>query len=195
MEVGAAAPTSAPARFAAALHDADARIYPMYEAAKAGKVALGGAPITLGISLTTHGLKALMDPKQSTAIHHAGWAADGLIHGLLYKGGLLHAKAAARAPWLVNSRAAPAGLGSVAGGLARAAHYARFGMLAIGGAMGAARAASAVVDGGGRALLDTRDGRGGALQAVGSALLMVRHPVAYLAGAAAFGLAFVNDLA
>lgn len=196
MEVGGptSVATSPLVRAQAKLHHFDERAYPAYEALKAGKVVLGGAPITLGVSLTTHGLKAALDPRQSTAIHHAGWAADGLIHGLLYKGGLLHDAAASKAPWLVKSRAAPASLGRVAGTVARVTHYGRLGLLGVGGTMGALRAANAVAHGGGNALLETRDGRGGALQAIGSALLMVRHPAAYLAGAAAFGMAFANDL-
>lgn len=203
MEV-AAAPAPVPAtapyhRVDAALGAVERRLDPAYDVMKVARVALGDAPISLGTLAVTGSLRVGLpdptDPRQASAISHAGLAADGLLRGLLYSGGLLHGAAAAKVPWLVTAKAAPGGLAGVAAGISRAASVARIGLLGIGGTLGAIRAARAVIDAGGdaRALLDTREGRGGALQAVGSALLIARHPVTYLAGAAVFAAAIAND--
>ncbi len=181
-----------------ALQRVDARLNPAYQAIKIGNVALGSAPISFGSTVVTSGLKMALgtsNSKTNQAIGHAGLAADGLFRGLLYSGGLLHGVAAKRLPWLVTSRAAPDGFAGVASGLSKVGNMARLGLLGIGGVLGALRAAKAVVaaQGDARALYMTRDGRGGALQAVGSALLMVKHPATYLAGAGVFVMAMVND--
>lgn len=202
MEVGATStPVLTPARIeqvSGALGAVERRLDPAYEVAKVARIALGDAPISLGTMAVTGALGMAMPkpaPQQASAISHAGLAADGLLRGLFYSGGLLHGAAAAKLPWLVTSKVAPDGFAGIAAGLSKFASVARIGLLGIGGTLGALRAARAVLDAGGdtRALLDTRDGRGGMLQAVGSALLIVKHPVTYLAGAAMFAAAIVND--
>lgn len=204
MEVGAAsvAAQSATARLdraGDAIGRVERRLDPAYDVMKVARVALGDAPISLGTLAVTGSLRVGLpnpsDPRQASAISHAGLAADGLLRGLLYTGGLLHGAAAARVPWLVTAKAAPAGLAHVVARISTAAQFARIGLLGLGGTLGALRAARAVVEAGGdaRALLDTRDGRAGVLQAVGSALLIAKHPVTYLAGAAVFAAAIVND--
>jgi hypothetical protein len=65
----------------------------------------------------------------------------------------------------------------------------------VGGALGVLRAAKAVQGGGSMgAIVTTQDGRSGALQALGSALMLAKHPVTLVAGAGVFGAAMVNDL-
>lgn len=194
-------PLLTPARIeqvSGALGAVERRLDPAYDVAKVARIALGDAPISLGTMAVTGSLRLAMpkpDARQSSAISHASLAADGLLRGLFYSGGLLHGAAAAKVPWLVTSKAAPDGFAGIAAGLSKFANAARIGLLGIGGTLGALRAARAVLDAGGdtRALLDTRDGRGGMLQAVGSALLIVKHPVTYLAGAAVFAAAIAND--
>jgi hypothetical protein len=177
----------------------DARLDPAYDVLRIGRVALGDAPISFASTAVGGVLRAgagrAPDPRVNSAIGHAGLMADGLARGLLYSGGLLHGAAAAKLPWLVTSRVAPDGLAGIAASLSRIADAARLGLLGIGGTLGALRAARAVLDAGGdgSALYATRDGRGGVLQAVGSALLMVKHPATYLAGAAVFAMAIAND--
>lgn len=185
-------------RIGRALDRVDARLDPAYQVLKVGRIALGDAPISLGTMAVSGSLKMALgtsDAKTSQAIGHAGLAADGLFRGLLYSGGLLHGVAAKKMPWLVSARAAPDGLAGIASGLSKMANVARLGLLGIGGVLGAVRAAQAVVaaNGDAKALYMTRDGRGGTLQAVGSALLMVKHPATYLAGAGVFIMAMVND--
>lgn len=168
-----------------------------YSITKISRVALGEAPISLGTSVIGSALKLFAnedEPKVGAAIAEAGLVADGLLRGLFYKGGLLHARAANVAPWLVTSRAAPAGLGAVAGVLKTAATIGRTGLLGIGGVLGAMRAAHAVSRDGWSGLYSSWDGRSGALQAVGSMLLVIPHPVAQLGGAAVFAAELVNDL-
>lgn len=185
-------------RVSGTLDAVERRLDPAYDVAKVARIALGDAPISLGTMAVTGSMRMAM-PKpteqQASAISHAGLAADGLFRGLFYSGGLLHGAAAAKVPWLVTSRVAPDGFAGIAAGLSKFANVARIGLLGLGGTLGALRAARAVLDAGGdaRALLDTRDGRGGVLQAIGSALLIVRHPVTYLAGAAVFAAAIAND--
>lgn len=176
----------------------ESHLDPAYGVMKVGRIALGDAPISLGTMAFSGGLKMALGTsasKHSQVLGHAGLAADGLFRGLLYSGGLLHGIAAKRMPWLVTARAAPDGLSSIASGLSKVANVARLGLLGVGGVLGAIRAAKAVVaaNGDAKALYMTRDGRGGALQAVGSALLMVKHPATYLAGAGVFVMAMVND--
>lgn len=166
---------------------------------KLGRLALGDAPISFGATAFSGVLKVATgptDPRTSQAIGHAGLAADGLMRGLFYAGGLLHGAAAKSVPWLVKSRPAPAGFAGIASGLAKVANVARLGLLGIGGVLGALRAARAVTQAGGdfKALLTTQDGRGGTLQALGSAMLMIKHPITYLAGAGIYGAALINDL-
>jgi hypothetical protein len=185
-------------RIGSALERVDARLDPAYQVMKIGNVALGAAPISFGSTVVSNGLKMALgtsNSKTNQAIGHAGLAADGLFRGLLYSGGLLHGVAAKKMPWLVSSRVAPDGLAGVASWLSKVGNMARLGLLGIGGVLGALRAAKAVVaaNGDAKALYMTRDGRGGALQAVGSALLMVKHPATYLAGAGVFIMAMVND--
>lgn len=188
------------ARAAVVLEHVDARLDPAYQAMKAGRIALGDAPISLGTMAINGGLKAALGPaavkQHPEAFAHAGLAADGLLRGLLYPGGVAHNAAKRAVPWLVSSKSAPGKLAGVASRLGKVANYARLTMLGISGALGAIRAAKAVVaaSGDARALLTTRDGRGGALQAVGSALLMIKHPVTYFAGAGVFLAAIVNDV-
>ena len=186
-------------RMSGALDRIDQRLDPAYQVMKFGRVALGEAPITFASSAVSGSLKMALgtsNEKANQAIGHAGLAADGLFRGLLYSGGLLHGVAAKKVPWLVVDRATPKGFSGIAAGLSKAANFARLGLLGIGGALGALRAAKAVVaaNGDAKALFMTRDGRGGTLQAVGSALLMVKHPITYLAGSAVFLGALVNDL-
>lgn len=181
-----------------ALQRIDARLDPAYDIMKIGRMALGDAPISFASTAVSATLKMALgtsDAKTSQAIGHAGLAADGLFRGLLYSGGLLHGVAAKKMSWLVTSRAAPDGFAGIASGLSKMANVARIGLLGIGGVLGALRAANAVTaaNGDAKALYMTRDGRGGALQAVGSALLMVKHPATYLAGAGVFIMAMVND--
>lgn len=185
-------------RIGSALNRVDARLDPAYQVMKIGRMALGDAPISFASTAVTGSLKMALgtsDEKRNQAIGHAGLAADGLFRGLLYSGGLLHGVAAKRMPWLVTSRAAPDGFAGIASGLSKMANVARIGLLGVGGVLGAVRAAQAVVaaNGDAKALYMTRDGRGGTLQAVGSALLMVKHPATYLAGAGVFIMAMVND--
>lgn len=185
-------------RIGSALTRVEARLDPAYDVMKLGRMALGDAPISFGATAVSGTLKTALgtsDEKTKQAIGHAGLAADGLFRGLLYSGGLLHGVAARKMPWLVTSRAAPDGFAGIAANLSKVANVARIGLLGVGGALGALRAAKAVVaaNGDAKALYMTRDGRGGALQAVGSALLMVKHPATYLAGAGVFIMAMVND--
>jgi hypothetical protein len=186
-------------RFGAVLGAVEARLDPAYDVMKIGRIALGDAPISFGSTAVTGALRAVLgtsSDRVDQAVGHAGLAADGLFRGLLYSGGLLHGVAARTVPWLVTSRAAPSGFAGIMSSLSKVANVARLGLLGIGGALGALRAAKAVVaaNGDARALYMTRDGRGGALQAAGSALLMVKHPITYLAGAGVFAMALVNDL-
>ncbi len=185
-------------RVGSALGRIESHLDPAYDVMKIGRVALGDAPISFASAAVSGSLKAAFgtsSDKTSQAIGHAGLAADGLFRGLLYSGGLLHGAAARKMPWLVTSRAAPDGFAGIASSLSKVANVARLGLLGIGGALGALRAAKAVVaaNGDAKALYMTRDGRGGTLQAVGSALLMVKHPATYLAGASVFVMAMVND--
>lgn len=182
------------------LGQVQARMKPVYDVPRSGRVALGGAPIALvssAVGALLRGATAGSSSLQvSNSVAHAGLAADGIARGLFYSSGLLHAVPAPRIPLLVVSRTPPAGFERFAGALGKTGSALRFGLLGIGGAMGALRAAQAVSQhGGGRALLETRDGRGGTLQAIGSMLLIVKHPATYLAGAAVFGLAAINELA
>ncbi|MCW2920927.1 MAG: hypothetical protein JWL76_801 [Thermoleophilia bacterium] len=177
----------------------ESHLDPAYDVMRISRVALGDAPINFASTAVTGSLRMALgssDAKTNQAIGHAGLAADGLFRGLLYSGGILHGTAARKLPWLVLDRTPPAGFGRVASSLDTLSRGARLGLLGIGGTLGAVRAAKAVVAGGGdaRALYMTRDGRGGTLQAVGSALLMVKHPVTYLAGAGVYAAALVNDL-
>lgn len=186
-------------RAAATLNHVDARTSAINDVVKIGRTVLGEAPIIWGATAVTGTLKAALgasNSKTAQVIDHAGLAADGLFRGLLYSGGLLHGAATRKVPWLVTSRAAPKGLAGVASGLSKIANVARLGLLGVGGALGALRGARAVVaaDGDVRALWMTRDGRGGTLQAVGSALLMIKHPATYLAGAGVFIAALINDV-
>ena len=185
-------------RVGSALGRIESHLDPAYDVMKVGRIALGDAPISLGTMAVTGSLKMALgtsNSKTNQAIGHAGLAADGLFRGLLYTGGLLHGVAAKKLPWLVVDRAAPKGFGGIATGLNSVANVARLGLLGIGGVLGALRAAKAVVaaNGDAKALYMTRDGRGGALQAIGSALLMVKHPATYLAGGGVFVAAMVND--
>jgi hypothetical protein len=198
VEVGAASNAVGIDRATAALTAVEDRLDPAYDVMKVGRLALGDAPISFGSLAVTGSLRAALgtsDPQVNSAIGNAGLAADGLFRGLLYSGGLLHGAAAAKVPWLVTSRAAPDGFAGIAARLTKVASAARLGLLGISGALGALRAARAVVDahGDARALYAARDGRGGVLQAVGSALLMVKHPATYLAGATVFAMAIAND--
>lgn len=193
--------TAAPVRLdqmARALDRADAHLDPAYQMMKLGRMALGDAPISFGSTAIGHGLKLGFGPAADAhkqALGHASLAADGVLRGLFYTGGILHGAAARKVPWLVVPRTPPAGFAGIASRLSKVAHGARLGLLGISGVLGAIRAAKAVVaaQGDPRALLATRDGRGGALQAVGSALLMVKHPATYLAGGGLFLAAMVND--
>jgi hypothetical protein len=175
-------------------------VKPAYDVAKLARIGLGEAPIGLASTAVSGMLRAATagstDERVAESVAHAGLAADGIARGLFYSGGLLHGALATRMPWLVVSRPPPAGLEKLASVLGSAGSVLRVGLLGIGGAMGALRAAQAIArHGGPEALLHTRDGRGGALQAIGSALLIVKHPATYLAGAAVFGLAAINELA
>lgn len=176
----------------------DARLDPAYDVVKLGRMSLGEAPVSFASTAVGATLRVLAGPdvsaRGSKAIGHAGLAADGIFRGLFYAGGLLHGAAAAKVPWLVVPRAAPAGFAGIAGALSKAATFGRLALLGIGGALGALRSANAIARAGTfDALLTTRDGRGGALQAVGSVLLMVKHPLTMLAGAGVFGLAIANE--
>jgi hypothetical protein len=198
VEVGAASNAVGIDRAAAALTAVEDRLDPAYDVMKVGRLALGDAPISFGSLAVTGSLRAALgtsDPRVNSAIGNAGLAADGIFRGLLYSGGLLHGAAATKLPWLVTSRAAPEGFAGIAAGLTKVASVARLGLLGLSGTLGALRAARAVVDaqGDASALHATRDGRGGVLQAVGSALLMVKHPATYLAGATVFAMAIAND--
>lgn len=175
------------------------RLKPAYDVMKITNVALGAAPISFA-STAVSGLLRVAIPNHSgnksveKSISHAGLAADGIARGLFYSGGLLHGAVAPRLPWLVTSRGAPPGLVGFASGLGKVTHYARIGLLGIGGVAGAARAAKAVADAGdARALVETKDGRAGVLQAAGSALLIVKHPATYLLGAGVFAAAIANE--
>ncbi len=186
-------------RVGSALGRIESHLDPAYDVMKISRVALGDAPINFASTALSGTLKMAFgtsDAKTNQAIGHAGLAADGLFRGLLYSGGILHGVAARKMPWLVLDRTPPAGYGRIASGLDSISKGARLGLLGIGGALGAIRAAKAVVaaDGDARALYMTRDGRGGTLQALGSALLMVKHPATYLAGAGVYAAALVNDL-
>lgn len=185
-------------RVGSALGRIESHLDPAYDVMKLGRMALGDAPISFAATAVSGTLKMAVgtsDARTSQALGHAGLAADGLARGLLYTGGLLHGAAARKMPWLVTSRAAPDGFAGIASGLSKVANVARLGLLGIGGVLGALRAAKAVVaaQGDAKALYMTRDGRGGTLQAVGSALLMVKHPATYLAGTGVFIMAMVND--
>lgn len=176
----------------------EARLDPAYDVLKLGRMALGDAPISFASTAVGGTLKVMAGPNASAPINasiaHASLAADGLFRGLLYTGGLMHAVAAKHVPWLVVPRAAPAGFAGIAKGLSKIASGARIGLLGIGGVLGALRAAQAVAKAGNMsALVNTKDGRGGLAQAVGSALLMVRHPATYLLGAGVFGFAMLNE--
>ena len=186
------------ARAEQALGRIEGRLDPAYDVVKLGRMSLGDAPVSFASTAVGATLRLLAGPdvseRGSKAIGHAGLAADGLFRGLLYTGGLLHGAAAAKVPWLVVPRAAPAGFAGIAGTLSKVATFGRLALLGIGGALGALRSANAIAKAGSfDALLNTRDGRGGALQAVGSVLLMVKHPLTMLAGAGVFGLAIANE--
>lgn len=177
----------------------DSHLDPAYDVIKIGRMALGDAPISWAATATSGLLKVATagttDERIPKMVSHAGLAADGLARGLFYAGGLLHGAVATKMPWLVVSRTPPAGFEKIAGVLGKVGTYARIGLLGIGGALGALKAAQAVAQHGTpEALVRTKDGRAGVLQAAGSVLLMVKHPATYLAGAAVFGLAALNEL-
>lgn len=180
------------------LNRIDGHLDPAYSVIKIGRMALGDAPISYAstavsgvLRMATAGTK---DERITASVSHAGLAADGIARGLFYSGGLLHGALATKMPWLVVSRTPPAGFEKAAAILGKVGNVARLGLLGVGGALGALRAAQAVAQHGTpEALIRTKDGRGGALQALGSVLLMVKHPATYLAGAAVFGLAALNE--
>ncbi|MEO6867692.1 MAG: hypothetical protein ABI200_06695 [Gaiellales bacterium] len=177
----------------------DAHLKPAYDVAKIGRMAFGDAPISFFSTAVSGVLRATTagssNERVKDSVANAGLAADGIARGLFYSGGLLHGALATRMPWLVVARTPPAGFEKIASMLGKFSTVARVGLLGVGGALGALRAAQAIArHGGPEALLRTRDGRGGALQALGSALLIVKHPATYIAGAAVFGLAALNEL-
>lgn len=162
------------------------------------ELTLRAAPIALASSIVAGAIKVAgpaASERSATAITQGGFAIDGLTRGLVGSGGPLHAAAARNAPWLVKSRPVPAGAERLYAGLGRVASVARIGLFGVTGTLGAVRAAKAVNEAGSmRALVFDRDGRGGALQAVGSAMLAIKHPVTAVVGGAAFAALVVNDL-
>lgn len=199
MEVRAAQSTAYMQQAEQMLKTAETQLKPAYKVAKIGRLVLGDAPISFGSTITTTVLKKLpgsSEPRLNSAIGHTGLAVDGVLRGTLYSGGILHNAAAKSASWLVSARAAPTGFSGFASLLGRVAKAARFGVLSIGGVLGAIKAARAVTDNNGdlNALYKTHDGRAGVLQAAGSVLLLVNRPAAYFMGAVIFAGAALNDL-
>jgi hypothetical protein len=169
-----------------------------YSASKLAAVLAGAPPVMLAGSAVAAGIKLAVPTKTDeakSAVVHAGLAADGIVRGLVGAGGALNGAVMRTAPWLVAGPAPTGALGSIGGVLAGAAKVLRVGVVGITGVLGAARAAEAVQTAGSmEALVNTRDGRGGALQAAGAALLLMKHPTALIAGSGLLLLGIANDV-
>ncbi len=197
MGVGASAGAAAHPGAYGTLTNVEHSLHDAHGLAGFGQVALGRAPLGLAAPIVSGTMKAALgtaDSEAQRAIGHAGLATDGLVKGLVGHHGLMRHEAERRLPFLVTDRAVSGRFATAAKVLGRVGTGLHVGVLGVGGALGVIRAAKAVQGGGAGALLTTQDGRSGALQAIGSALMLVHHPATMLAGAGVFGAAMVNDL-
>lgn len=197
MEVAATATGHAHARDASPLENGLDKVEHVLEGVFNTATILGVAtglvaPLELAPIAAQKLLGKTMKGESSEAVaHQAALGVHGVLAGLVGHGGLFERAAALRVPALVTpSRATSSPL---LGKLLHGRHSLHSAAHAVFGVIGAVQAVRAIQEHGPAALIRTKRGRGGALQAIGGALSLMHHPAAQLGSAAAMGAALLNE--
>ncbi len=156
---------------------------------------LGDEPVELVAPVLARTLPLPSAPTAVNVPMYVGMALDGVARGTILSRGVFRPALERSLPGLVRRWSPTPGtarLLDVGKRLRTTLRLSAYGLTAAIGVIDAARAVR--MTGSMHALAHTQLGRGGALTAAGGTLMLIPHPLTWLAGAAAFAAAAANEL-
>lgn len=193
-------PISPPIALAATvLQRSEALLEPLNDILSPGEVFLGiDAPLEAMPSLFKNAVRLagpkMADKEQFQFHDRIKHSTEGMLKGLFAEKGFLHAQAKRVAPGIVTAPAPRVGA-NFATAFSRVAKVVDvvLGVVFVGN--GTITAIEGVYEAGNiGGLVTNRKARGGALQAIGGALLLIEHPATLLASGLVLGMSAANDL-